>query len=691
SKIKINIYAALFMSQYITGLQMEEMKTSLAQRYYDIINNGSRSVTLWREILYIKPTNANVTAKVSAWKLKHINNKVARVSAAADYPGGVSAIIPACNYGARTDASEINFYIVHYTAATYQSAINWFNTCDRVDENGNPLGATSAHYIVRNADGEISQLVLEKDRAFAAGVDLYNHQGISVEHEVIVSDLAMWESEQMLCAASQLCADVCNRNGIPLKRKQINGNAGIYGHNEVKIDANGNPLTLCPNLTPERWNQFMIHVTGAGSEANKLFNTCTTPIFTTNNFKTINVGKDGAVWAGTNAGGLYKYSAGEWTPWGGYPTVNYQDIKTDQNGGVWIAQNGYNGAQSITGGMLYFPNASFEGYSYFGTVVHGLPSNNLRSVFVDTTRYNGPTTLPVVWSACYAMTGGGAAKPGGIARGVNPVAPQFNSIKTGIEIDNTFKTGGVFYIGGNAQEIWSFATNNFGRNQIIRHNAQTNALIGAYDAVNGLAGLVSDQFLAKAIYFDAKGNKWVTVNGVGILVQDKDGNWTKISDQTLFTANPFFNNNGIAGDTSGNVYFGTLYGLVSYKPGSALDDADSYTLYTTAQGLPNNNVQGICIDTLRKKLWVATGDGIALWAPLCSNTTFTRKTFTTSKDGDWLSADNWCSGQVPSPTDEVIIRHRINITTDTKVKMLKCLPGGFTTVVSPAKLEITQK
>src|SRR5204862_3684014 len=105
-----------------------------------------------------------------------------------------------------------------------------------------------------------------------------------------------------------------------------------------------------------------------------------TPAFTTNIFKTIAVGKNGAVWAGTNAGGLYKYSYGEWAKWDAYTTVNYQDMKTDKDGGVWIAESG-NNAQAITGGMLYFPGTSFDGYSFFGTTQNGMTTNNARSVF----------------------------------------------------------------------------------------------------------------------------------------------------------------------------------------------------------------------------------------------------------------------------------------------------------------------
>ena len=63
----------------------------------------------------------------------------------------------------------MNFYFVHYVATgTYQGAISWFK---------DPASQVSAHYVVRNSDGQVSQVVAEADRAWSQGVTLYNDQG----------------------------------------------------------------------------------------------------------------------------------------------------------------------------------------------------------------------------------------------------------------------------------------------------------------------------------------------------------------------------------------------------------------------------------------------------------------------------------------------------------------------------------
>ncbi|MEO7308761.1 MAG: M43 family zinc metalloprotease [Chitinophagaceae bacterium] len=418
---------------------------------------------------------------------------------------------------------------------------------------------------------------------------------------------------------------------------------------------------------------------------NTLFNTCNTPAFETNLFNTICVGKHGTVWAGTSNLGLYRLKDTVWEKFGAYSNNFYQDMKADRQGGILIAQSGFTGAQANTGGVLYFPDSSFAGYAYYGALA-GLPSRNARSIYVDTSRYNGPTFLPVVWTANYAQITGGVSGSGGIGRGLNPASPNFSAIRTGVDV--ALNGGGTFYIGGDATEIWSFANANFGKSQILRHNAVTNAFIGAYDTTNVFNGKLSGQFAVKSIYFDAKGKKWITVNNEGLMVLDA-GIWTKVKSTSLFGAVPFFNNNGITGDTAGNVYIGTNNGLVMYKAGFALGDTLSYKKYTTSDGLPSNNIRGICTDTLRKKILLATDNGIVFWEPVCTqNINALQNTFSTSATGTWGVAATWCNGSIPDANTNVIVKHAVTVTANTEVKSLKVIPPGTVTVSAGVSLKI---
>lgn len=234
----------------LTGLSNEEMKTSLATSFYNVIKNGSKTVSLWREIIQIDAKPIVIPEYKNA--PKKTNNSVQNVpNTTTNYPTAINRITT-CNFGTGRNGYNIDYYFVHYMATgTYAGAISWFSDCTRTSP-------SSAHYAIRNIDGEISQVVREGDRAYAQGVTgfpQWNGAGISTEHEVLATNLAMWDSEPMLVAAANLAIDVCNRNNIPRVRRGVNGDRGIYGHNDVAA-------TSCPNLTAPRWTNLLNRIAG---------------------------------------------------------------------------------------------------------------------------------------------------------------------------------------------------------------------------------------------------------------------------------------------------------------------------------------------------------------------------------------------------------------------------------------------
>ncbi|MEO7310536.1 MAG: family 10 glycosylhydrolase [Chitinophagaceae bacterium] len=234
----------------LTGLTNEAMKTELAVRIYELIKTGSKTVTLWGEIIYLPAvTGKKILEDVTIPPVSKPDG-----TTAVDYPGAVAGYSTCpTNYGTRTAGSVINFYFIHYIAlGTYQGTLSWFSNC---------ASGVSAHYVVRNSDGYITQVVAEANRAYSQGVNQYNQEGIGTEHEVLVANLTMWDSKPMLAAAASLAADVCNRNSIPKVRRAVNGDRGIYGHSDVRS-------TDCPNLTPERWDTLMSRIVTANSIVN---------------------------------------------------------------------------------------------------------------------------------------------------------------------------------------------------------------------------------------------------------------------------------------------------------------------------------------------------------------------------------------------------------------------------------------
>ncbi|MGV3509278.1 MAG: N-acetylmuramoyl-L-alanine amidase, partial [Sphingobacteriaceae bacterium] len=251
-------------TKQLTGLPEAMYREQLAQRFYDLIATGSKSVTLWGEIINIPSKSVNISSKIKdPGNIKTSNSKAgastmgsgssASVSAV-DYPGAVENLTT-CNYSSRNGAT-IGYYFVHYIATgTYQGAISWFKNCS---------SQVSAHYVVRNSDGQVTQVVRESNKAWSQGVAFYNERGVGTEHEVLASNLAMWYSEPMLTSAGNLARNVCDRRGIPKVRAVAA--PGINGHSDVKA-------TSCPNMTSAVWNLFMAHVNPTTGGVFDAFNT----------------------------------------------------------------------------------------------------------------------------------------------------------------------------------------------------------------------------------------------------------------------------------------------------------------------------------------------------------------------------------------------------------------------------------
>src|SRR6267143_2906483 len=109
----------------------------------------------------------------------------------------------------------ITTIVIHETAGTWFSAVNWFQ---------NPRSRVSSHYLVKAWGGGILQFVAESDTAYQARAA--NPYSIGIEHEFDPRH-AVWHTDaQYRSAALPVCA-IARRYGIPADR------AHIIGHNEV--------------------------------------------------------------------------------------------------------------------------------------------------------------------------------------------------------------------------------------------------------------------------------------------------------------------------------------------------------------------------------------------------------------------------------------------------------------------------
>lgn len=113
-------------------------------------------------------------------------------------------------------AAEINYVVVHTTEGSYGGTINWFK---------NPSAQVSSHYVVRSSDGQITQMVDDKNVAWHDAC--FNSQTIGIEHEGFVADPGRWYTEAMYMSSAKLTGWLADSYAIP------KDHAHIMGHGEA--------------------------------------------------------------------------------------------------------------------------------------------------------------------------------------------------------------------------------------------------------------------------------------------------------------------------------------------------------------------------------------------------------------------------------------------------------------------------
>lgn len=154
----------------------------------------------------------------------------------ADYPGALWNPAYSGNYqvASRPTSHPINYVVIHIMEGTYAGSISWFK---------NPSSNVSAHYMVRSSDGEITQMVKEKDRAYHSGVTLYNSQAVGIEHEAF-SNQPQWYTDSLYRASANLTRYLTSKYSI------VRNRTNILGHKETGA------ATSCPGPNWD-WTKYM--------------------------------------------------------------------------------------------------------------------------------------------------------------------------------------------------------------------------------------------------------------------------------------------------------------------------------------------------------------------------------------------------------------------------------------------------
>ncbi|SFW56578.1 N-acetylmuramoyl-L-alanine amidase [Amycolatopsis australiensis] len=124
-----------------------------------------------------------------------------------------------------SDGQQIRYIVIHDTesapgsgASPYDQAIATFQK---------PSSGSSAHYVIRSSDGQVTQMVPTKDVAWHAGNWTLNEHSIGIEHEGIAAEGRTWYTERMYRASAELVKYLAAKYHIPLDRQHILGHEDI--------------------------------------------------------------------------------------------------------------------------------------------------------------------------------------------------------------------------------------------------------------------------------------------------------------------------------------------------------------------------------------------------------------------------------------------------------------------------------
>jgi hypothetical protein len=230
-------------------------------------------------------------------------------SLSADYAPALWNPAASCDYTVGRTVSITNITI-HTTQGSYASTISWFQNCS---------SQVSAHYVVRSSDGQITQMVLESNKAWHVGSE--NGYTIGIEHEGFIENPTAWYTDAMYGASALLTRDICASYGFDKTRVYD----GSLGWNAVLTDraavvAKGH--VNYPNQTHtdpgSGWNWAKYRNLVIGSTGGT-----TTQLLSNAGFESGNVSWTAAAASDITTSASYSPRSGSWYAWlGGWATAH---------------------------------------------------------------------------------------------------------------------------------------------------------------------------------------------------------------------------------------------------------------------------------------------------------------------------------------------------------------------------------
>ena len=148
---------------------------------------------------------------------------------------------------------QISYIIIHDTEGSYNSAISTFQ---------NPASYVSANYVIRSADGAVTEMVPPADVSWGAANWYVNMHAINIENEGFAAQGGSWYTQAMYASDAALVRWLAAEYGIPLDREHILGHEDVPGPTDA--------WTAAQHWDPGpfwNWNHFMALVHGVSDTA----------------------------------------------------------------------------------------------------------------------------------------------------------------------------------------------------------------------------------------------------------------------------------------------------------------------------------------------------------------------------------------------------------------------------------------
>jgi N-acetyl-anhydromuramyl-L-alanine amidase AmpD len=215
-----------------SGSQEAAVALDFADSVYGTIQQGAERTTTDKQ--QVRLAAKNVKPNKNTADSLHLRNPK---YTGADCPNGLACrVIPAAyqlndpndlgDYGnydlanRPADGLDIRYIVIHDTETPYDATIRYFQ---------NRFAYVSSHYVLRAADGQITQMVDNKNVAWHAGNWYFNGHAIGLEHEGFAIEGPSWYSEQLYRSSARLVRYLAEKYNIPLDRAHIIGHDDIPG------------------------------------------------------------------------------------------------------------------------------------------------------------------------------------------------------------------------------------------------------------------------------------------------------------------------------------------------------------------------------------------------------------------------------------------------------------------------------